>query len=262
MGLPTRHPSEVYSGHPLHVWDSPTLREMKRTAIWAGVAREVRGAVPDSSYPRLVAAIDSILEDQGPRGGRGLLMAERKKGFAPWNPKKPEILAILADIDTVLDEYRDDLPLTIRQIFYRLVGGFGYEKTEKFYSRIQDYLVLGRRSGRVPFSSIRDDGTTSRGGEGLFSLYDSPADYIEDQGEILNYYGRSWHADQPRVVALLCEAAGMVPLLERAVQEFRVPVLSSGGFGFPLPLSTIFSIGPAMSSRKRGGKPCCFMLGI
>ena len=93
-------------------------------------------------------------------------MAERKKGFAPWNPKKPEILAILADIDTVLDEYRDDLPLTIRQIFYRLVGGFGYEKTEKFYSRIQDYLVLGRRSGRVPFSSIRDDGTTSRGGGG------------------------------------------------------------------------------------------------
>lgn len=45
----------------------------------------------------------------------------RVKGFATWRPQK-KTLALLEDIDAVLEEYSGYLPLTIRQIFYRLVG--------------------------------------------------------------------------------------------------------------------------------------------
>jgi len=57
--------------------------------------------------------------------------AERKRarvrGFAPWTPQK-ETLALIARVNAVLREYADHLPLTVRQIFYRLVGAHGYDK--------------------------------------------------------------------------------------------------------------------------------------
>jgi hypothetical protein len=45
----------------------------------------------------------------------------RVRGFAPWSPEKAT-LALLDQVRGVLSEYADHLPLTIRQIFYRLVG--------------------------------------------------------------------------------------------------------------------------------------------
>jgi len=45
----------------------------------------------------------------------------RVRGFAPWSPEKAT-LALLDQVQGILDEYVDHLPLTIRQIFYRLVG--------------------------------------------------------------------------------------------------------------------------------------------
>ncbi len=42
-------------------------------------------------------------------------------GYQPWSPDRATE-RILAQVNDVLDEYREHLPLTIRQIFYRLVG--------------------------------------------------------------------------------------------------------------------------------------------
>src|SRR5215510_12365393 len=52
----------------------------------------------------------------------------RVRGFAPWAPRGTT-LELLEQVRGVLDEYEDYLPLTIRQIFYRLVGAYSYEKT-------------------------------------------------------------------------------------------------------------------------------------
>jgi hypothetical protein len=153
-------------------------------------------------------------------------LAGRVKGFAPWKPQK-RTEPLLADIAAVLEEYREYLPLTVRQVFYRLVGK-GYPKTENFYATVQEVCNRARRSGRIRFESIRDDGVSRRGGESY--TYASPEDFYADQSKIYNYYERSWHADQPAYVQVLCEAAGMVPMLERAVRRYRVAVASSSGF--------------------------------
>ncbi len=45
----------------------------------------------------------------------------RARGFTDWNPSAVS-LALLAQVREVLVEYADYLPLTLRQVFYRLVG--------------------------------------------------------------------------------------------------------------------------------------------
>jgi hypothetical protein len=155
-------------------------------------------------------------------------MAGRPKGFAPWKPQK-KTETLLGDVEQVLEEYRSYLPMTVRQVFYRLVG-LGYAKSESFYNKVQDACNRGRRSGRISFSHIRDDGVSRHAGENPSSCYESPLEYYETYEEIGNYYKRSWHADQPAYVAILCEASGMVPMVARAVRDYRVPVASSSGF--------------------------------
>jgi hypothetical protein len=58
----------------------------------------------------------------------------RVRGFAPWVPRG-HTLRLLDQVRAVLGEYEDYLPLTIRQIFYRLVGAHNYEKEERAYER-------------------------------------------------------------------------------------------------------------------------------
>jgi len=49
---------------------------------------------------------------------------------------------------------------TTRQIFYRLVGSLGYEKTEQANERLGEHLSRARRAGVIAWDAIRDDGGT------------------------------------------------------------------------------------------------------
>jgi hypothetical protein len=64
----------------------------------------------------------------------------RVRGYAPWRPQA-KTLALVDQVREVLDEYRDHLPLTVRQVFYRLVGRYGYDKTEAAYQRLAGALT-------------------------------------------------------------------------------------------------------------------------
>ncbi len=85
---------------------------------------------------------------------------KRPRGYAPWRPQT-KTRALLEAVEEVLDEYSEHLPLTVRQIFYRLVGTIGYPKDENAYARLCEHLVRARRARLIPFGSIRDDGETT-----------------------------------------------------------------------------------------------------
>jgi hypothetical protein len=57
-----------------------------------------------------------------------------------------------------VDEYEAQLPLTVRQIFYRLVGDHGYEKTERAYSRLTEHLVRACRARSMTCASPHSTG--------------------------------------------------------------------------------------------------------
>lgn len=150
---------------------------------------------------------------------------QRVMGLAPWQPRD-ETRAVLALIQDVLEEYRDYWPITNRQVCYRLVGRFGYEKSEQAFERANEYMNRARRAGMIPFSTIRDDEEVVA--EALH--FASREDFIRVAKELAADYRMDRQHGQGQYIELWCEAKGMVPQLARVAGEYGVTVRSSSGF--------------------------------
>jgi hypothetical protein len=158
-------------------------------------------------------------------------MADR--GYIPYNPHGPTMV-VLEHVRAILREYADDLPLTLRQVFYRLVALGVLDKTEKAYSNLGGYLRRARRASMlkergstpyIPFSAIRDDSTSAwtpltYDGRGEFerSLLDRAQNFKLDR-----------QTGQRQVIEIWCEAAGLIPTLRELAGAFSISVYSSGG---------------------------------
>jgi len=149
----------------------------------------------------------------------------RPKGMAAWQPRG-QTCKVLGQVDEILEQYADHWPLTLRQIFYRLVAAYDYEKTERAYKRLGEYLVRARRAGMVPWESMRDDGWVQGENEG----WHDPAHFRRTVFAMARSYVRDKQVRQPCRLVLLAEAAGMVPQLRKVADLFGVPVVSSSGF--------------------------------
>ncbi len=149
----------------------------------------------------------------------------RVRGLAPWHPQRAT-LALLDTVQAVLIEYAAYLPLTLRQVFYRLVGAHGYDKTELAYSRLGEHLNRARRAGLIEFSAIRDDGITLV--EPL--MWDNPYELVETFLSHAEKFRLDRQDGQHRRLIFAVEAAGMVPQIQRIADPFGIAVHSSGGF--------------------------------
>jgi hypothetical protein len=150
---------------------------------------------------------------------------KRPRGYAEWQPRE-KTWVLLDQVAAVLDEYEEQLPLTVRQIFYRLVGAYGFDKTEQAYGRLCQHLVRARRARLIPFEAIRDDGVVTYSPD----WHASPEDFWDDTGERIRRYRRDRQDGQRSYLELWCEAAGMAPQMARVADHFSVPVYSAGGF--------------------------------
>ena len=149
----------------------------------------------------------------------------RARGLAPWRPRAKS-LALLERVNTVLREYVEHLPLTIRQIFYRLVGAHGYDKTEKAYDRLGEMLNRARRAGFVRFDAIRDDGVDMRAP----TAWNDADHLVAAIRSTITKFRLDRQQGQPRRLLIAVEAAGMLPQVERVAGPYGIPVQSSGGF--------------------------------
>jgi hypothetical protein len=149
----------------------------------------------------------------------------RPRGFVPWR-LDPSTQALLDQVQAVLDEYAAHLPLTIRQIFYRLVAAHDFPKTENDYKRLCRVLNRARRARIISMDDIRDDGGTVL----KPYTYGSAEDFLamtrlEAEGLRLDRT-----LGQPTRLVVMCEAAGMAPQLEQVAKDYGIAVLASGGF--------------------------------
>jgi hypothetical protein len=150
----------------------------------------------------------------------------RVRGMAPWEPRA-KTLPLLENMNAVLETYAEQLPLTLRQIFYRLVAAYGYDKTENAYASLGETLNRARRGGQIPFEAIRDDGITAVWPREFLS----PEDFWEMVNEQVEDFELSAQEGQPQVIEIWVEAAGMVPqAFDAANPKYGVPVFSSSGF--------------------------------
>ena len=150
---------------------------------------------------------------------------KRPKGYAPWRPHK-KTTRLMFQVKQILDEYRDHLPLTARQIFYRMVAAYDYPKTENAASNLGEHLTRARRAEMIPFEHIRDDGISVMS-HAHFTDENAFYKHIHDEGSA---YKRDKLARQKMNIRVYCEAAGMMPQLERVCEPYSIPVYSCSGF--------------------------------
>jgi hypothetical protein len=157
---------------------------------------------------------------------RPAVKRSRPRGYIEnYNPQA-KTLALLRDVGSVLQEYLNYWPLTVRQIFYRLIGAFEYPKTEAFYARLCEHVANARRGRMFDFAAIRDDGVSVIEDQHYENVDAFWAD-VRDRGE---HYRRDKLANQDQYVEVWCEAAGMQPQLARVASRFSIGVYSSSGF--------------------------------
>ena len=149
----------------------------------------------------------------------------RPKGFITWQPREAT-QEVLMQVEDILQQYSEYWPLSIRQIFYRLVGIYDYDKTEKAYRRLCEYLGRARRARIIPFEAIRDDGWIRKEP----NCYAGPGEFIDNVIRAAEGFVRDKQAGQANRVYLLAEAAGMIPQLAKVAEPYSIPVMSSGGF--------------------------------
>ncbi|MCE7902124.1 MAG: hypothetical protein DYH20_05540 [Gammaproteobacteria bacterium PRO9] len=116
--------------------------------------------------------------------------------------------------------------MTLRQLYYRAVATGKLDKTERDYDRLIEVMNRARRGGWIPFAALRDDGITRAGGQGFADRADA-LDYLQRFAAGVEL---DRQAGQPERLQIWCEAAGMVPQLQRVAEPYGVPVISSGGF--------------------------------
>src|SRR5215203_5567730 len=150
---------------------------------------------------------------------------KRPKGYAPWRPHK-KTTRLMFQAKQILEEYRDHLPLTARQIFYRMVATYGYPKTEKAATNLGEHLTRARRAEMIPFDHIRDDGIAVM----AQAHYADENDFFKHIREEGSAYKRDKLTRQKMDIRVYCEAAGMMPQLERVCEPYSIPVYSCSGF--------------------------------
>ncbi|MER5870523.1 hypothetical protein [Streptomyces sp. NPDC002044] len=154
----------------------------------------------------------------------------RARGYQPgWTPRTSR-RELLAAVQRVLDRYTEQLPLTIRQVWYLLISDGILVKEERTYKGLVDVLGMARRSGRIPWEALRDD--TAINAEPDF--YDGPADFRAAVHRAAAGYRLDRQAGQPVRLEIWSETAGMVNQLRAVAGPRGVPVYSGSGFnGLP-----------------------------
>jgi hypothetical protein len=150
---------------------------------------------------------------------------KRPKGYAPWRPHK-KTTRLMFQVKQILEEYREHLPLTGRQIFYRMVAAYDYPKTERAANNLGEHLTRARRAEMIPFEHIRDDGLSVMA-HAHYADENAFYKHIHDEGKS---YTRDKLARQKMNIRVYCEAAGMMPQLQRVCEPYSIPVYSCSGF--------------------------------
>lgn len=126
--------------------------------------------------------------------------------------------------DSICDRYRSqDLTLTLRQLYYRLVSANEIPNNLKSYKRLQRVLNDARLAGYIDWSAI-EDRTRNLSSHPSWS---SPARIISSAA--YSYQVDPW-AEQDAYVEVWVEKDALIGVVERACEDRRVPSFSCRGF--------------------------------
>jgi hypothetical protein len=163
-----------------------------------------------------------------------------REHFYGSSRSKSEMEAICAALYTALKE---DAPMTVRQVFYRLVSSGVIDKTEGEYkSTVCRLLAKMRREGEVPFSWVADNTRWMRKPR----TYSSLESMLRTTAEA---YRRAVWDNQDAYVEIWLEKDALAGVLMEETSAWDVPLMVVRGFSS---LSFLYS---AAETIAEAGKP-------
>lgn len=136
---------------------------------------------------------------------------------------------IINAVNEVIEQY--NMPLTLRQIYYRLVSRNLIENKLNSYKSLSRILVEAREQGLVPEDMIEDRARTTHGGDGG---YHDPESFIREKMTNLkqcweNYTKPFWD-DQGRYLEVWVEKDALSRLVSEVADEYRVMTCVGRGY--------------------------------
>jgi hypothetical protein len=155
---------------------------------------------------------------------------------------RDEMQAVLDWILYILSE--EDRQVTIRHLFYRLVGNDVIPKTEAAYKILCSHLSKWRRSGAIEWSAFAD-GTRWRI---KTETFDSMKDALANTAET---YRRNMWGSQKAYVEIWTEKDACASVIAQAADPFGVPVFVARGFAS---LSSLYDAANTFREATEAGK--------
>jgi hypothetical protein len=136
-------------------------------------------------------------------------------------------LAYLERVQLALDDLRDYWPLTLRQLYYRLVSDLVIENRQNEYRKLSRDLTKARLHGLIPWEAIHDRSRTFSAVTG----WPDPQAFVTQTVRYLSYgYARDLLQTQPRQLELWIEKDALSKIFQGVADEYHVPVVVARGF--------------------------------
>ncbi|NBU11741.1 MAG: hypothetical protein EBS84_22545 [Proteobacteria bacterium] len=153
-----------------------------------------------------------------------------------------EMDSLLAAVTNIISAEED--AITIRHLFYRLVGERHIEKTEATYKSLCGHLSKWRRSGEVPWDSFADNTRWHIGHETFSGLDDALKNTVQ-------CYRRDLWARQSAHVEIWGEKDAISSILSSEACDWGVKVFTCRGFAS---LSALYSAANTFKRAVQNGK--------
>lgn len=136
-------------------------------------------------------------------------------------------LRLIGHVEHVLAMLRDEWPLTLRQVYYQLVGRLVLENTPEAYSALGGAIVKARLQGLVPWEAIEDRVRVTLPSGGW---PDAAAFKAHEVKGFLAGYRRDLLQGQAVALEVWTEKDALSRMLHKVAYPYCVPVVISRGF--------------------------------
>jgi hypothetical protein len=127
----------------------------------------------------------------------------------------------------ILEELKDYKPLTLRQVYYQLVGKGYIENNLSQYGMLSNLLKYARIEGRIAWEDIEDRVRTYHDLTG----WETSEDYIKASlKQFLNNYQRDLLQSQDVYLEIWIEKDALSSIFTRVARPYTIPVVVCRGF--------------------------------
>ncbi len=147
---------------------------------------------------------------------------------------------VAARRETLAQILAEGQPMTVRQVFYQAASVYQIvEKTENGYAKVQNDLVIMRRSGMIPYSWLADNTRWQRRPD----TFDSVADALRETSRL---YRKSLWREIWADVEIWLEKDALSGVIDDVTFKYDVPLMVARGYAS---LSFLHTAAEAMAQR-------------